>query len=476
MSAATVFEQRDGAPPALPLEVDLPQGGQLRCERVLRHLPGRRLVCAGTLDGQPVVGKLFYGRHAERYWRREERGVRALAAHRLPAPPLLHASALGDECYAVVTAWREPVRPLHAAYGAARPERLTDVLAVVDLLARQHAAGLEQTDPHLDNFLLAREGLLSLDAGALRVHRGPLPRRRGTHNLALLLAHFGPWVDAELPRLLTVYGDARQWRATPRLTALRRALERQRRRRERRYLRKMFRSCSAVEARRELAGRTLLRRTADGPQLRALLRDPAARLSRADVHWLKRGRTAAVARLRLDGRECVVKQYNALGGLKGLRRALRESRATRSWRAAHWLELLQVPTAAPLGLREQGLGPLTRRAWLVCEALDGPTLASRLDDAAEQDLPALARALDASLGRLHRAGVVHGDLKASNLLVDGTRLALVDLDAVQRPPRWRRRRAQRRDWQRLLRNFAARPALAGRLESELARLHTEPQR
>ena len=471
-----MFEQPDGAPPALPLELDLQQHGRLRCERVLRHLPGRRLVCAGTLDGQPVVGKLFYGRHAARYWRREHRGARALATHRLPAPALLHAGPLGGACYAVVTAWREPVRSLRPAYGAERPERLADMLAVVDLLARQHAAGLEQTDPHLDNFLLAREGLLSLDAGALRLYRRPLPRRRSTRNLALLLAHFGPWVDAELPRLLTVYGDARRWRATPRLAALRRSLSWQRRHRERRYLRKMFRSCSAVEACRDLGGRTLLWRAADGPQLRALLRDPAMRLSRADVHWLKRGRTAAVARLRLDGRECVIKQYNALHGLKALRRVLRESRAARSWRAAHWLELLQVPTAAPLGLREQGLGPLTRRAWLVCEALDGPTLASGIDAATEQDLPVLARALDASLGRLHRAGVAHGDLKASNLLVEGEQLALVDLDAVQRPPRWRRHRAQRRDWQRLLRNFAARPALAERLESELARLHTEPQR
>ena len=52
--------QQWGLDEAKPFLLELEEG-VLAADRVLRHLPGKRLVIDGTWRGQPVVAKLFFG-------------------------------------------------------------------------------------------------------------------------------------------------------------------------------------------------------------------------------------------------------------------------------------------------------------------------------------------------------------------------------------------------------------------------------
>jgi serine/threonine protein kinase len=75
------------------------------------------------------------------------------------------------------------------------------------------------------------------------------------------------------------------------------------------------------------------------------------------------------------------------------------------------------------------------RPYLVMEHVDGPTLAHVLRHdrgAGEVDPVSLARALMSALDHIHRAGIVHRDVKPSNVLLgDGQRIRLTDFGIAQ---------------------------------------------
>jgi Kae1-associated kinase Bud32 len=70
-------------------------------------------------------------------------------------------------------------------------------------------------------------------------------------------------------------------------------------------------------------------------------------------------------------------------------------------------------------------------ATLELEAIEGQTLRERIERDAESATP-LCRAFGALVAQLHAAGLVHGDLTTSNVLVRGDELVLLDFGLAQR--------------------------------------------
>jgi hypothetical protein len=58
--------QAAGRGPALPFRVALADGRQLSMQRLLRVLPGKRLVGEAELEGSRVLAKLFVGRRCKK--------------------------------------------------------------------------------------------------------------------------------------------------------------------------------------------------------------------------------------------------------------------------------------------------------------------------------------------------------------------------------------------------------------------------
>lgn len=449
------------ATPDLPLRLTVPGFGSVRCARALRVLPGRRWTLAGTLehDGRPVVAKLFLGGRARRYFARERRGLEALHARGLDAPELLYAGPCAEPAgWLIVTVWL-PGSPGDALGEAA-------LVAVLRAVALHHAHGIEQRDAHLGNFLVRGGVAWTLDGAGIRAGRAPLPARRARRNLAQWLAQFPPSLDAHLGEWCALYGRL----ATPlERAALQRALDRARRRREAECMDKALRSCTAFVALRSLRRFAVLDRRDDAPQLRAWLDAPDAPYEDLRAQWLKRGNSASVLRVELDGRVRVIKRYNLKNLAHRLRRLWRPSRAWHSWRNAQRLALWGLPTPRPVALLEHRFGWLRGRAWYVCEWVAGESLAQVLPAADPPRRDLLLDCLCALLADLARLRLTHGDLKATNLLVDqDNQLMLLDLDALRRH---RRRatfeRALARDIARLRANWADDAELLAALDAAL---------
>lgn len=437
-----------GRQPPVPFEIALADGRILAVSRLLRVLPGKRVVGEARLDGRRVLAKLFIAAASERHWARERDGIEALAAAGVATPQLLWAGALAGGGQALLTEFVVGAVGLDELGDATDAGRLRTVMP---LLAQMHAAGLAQEDLHLGNFLCAAGRCYVIDGDAVRVSAKPLTAIEVRANLAILFAQLPPLQDRWIAEILAAYAATAGAQA-PDAASMLAEVQTVRARRLRHFLAKTGRECSQFAVTRSLRRLVVVSR-AEQPLLQALIDRPDAVL--AEGQRLKSGGTCTVAGVQLGDSRVVVKRYNLKHWRHALSRAWRPSRAWHSWREGHRLDFYGIATPRPLAVIEERLGPLRGRAFLVSEHCPGASLLDVLD-AGQVPEPALAAALLELFGLLHALRISHGDLKASNLLWDAGRVVLIDLDAMRQhtsPAGFAR--AWQRDRARFLRNWPA---------------------
>jgi tRNA A-37 threonylcarbamoyl transferase component Bud32 len=444
--------------------------------RVVRALPDKRLVCEARWRNRDVFAKLYFGAGHRRYWRRELAGLRALSDRNILCPEIVEAGPVGEnEAHFVLLKSIRPAQSLHSAWNGARDDGNRSHLldTVVGILARLHQGGLEQRDPHLDNFLFSGERLYTLDGGAISIHPRALSSERSVDNLGLLLATLGPDHDHLFGEALDRYCAHRGWSTAALAPTLAKALDRRRRKRLARQLNKIFRDCSDYACHRSLTRLSVCRRGRASPALQQLLADPDASLRTPSARMLKDGNTCTVWSVPVDGNILVVKRYNIKGFSHRLDRAWRGTRAAGSWRNAHRLQHYAIATPTPVALIEERLGPLRGRAYFITDAVAG---GNTLDYFHDRELltvedQTLIDAVSRLLAQLGRYRISHGDLKGSNIILGPDGPTLIDLDAL-REHRWRLpfQRNQRGDIRRFQANWKNRPELRRRFAEALRNL------
>jgi tRNA A-37 threonylcarbamoyl transferase component Bud32 len=462
MTLATLTVARSlraaGRYPALPFRVVLADGRQLSMLRLLRLLPGKRLVGEAELEGGRVFAKLFVGRRCEKHWQQEREGLEALVLAGVPTPGLVAAMPMAGGGYALLTTFLDPAESVVESWArvAGHPPGDSEALAilapVMAVLGRLHAAGLVQEDLHLGNFLFHEGQLFVIDGDSVRViSRGqPLTQSRASANLAVLLAQLPTEWDGQAA-LLSSY-TVGSCRALLDLPALREQIAHVRAWRLQDFLSKTVRDCTLFAVERSATRFSVVRRL-DAESLASVLLSPDGAIS-AGVAF-KDGGTSTVVKAVIGDRVLLIKRYNLKSVSHALGRAWRPSRAWHSWREAHRLQFLGIPTPAPLALIEERLGPLRRRAWLVSEFCPGTNLLSHLS-ADREPSDEVGRAILNLFESMHRARISHGDMKATNLLWHSGQVWLIDLDAVvQHRSLAAHARAWQRDRARLLRNWPA---------------------
>lgn len=448
-----------GRSPVAPFAIELADDHWLRIDTLLRVLPGKRITGIATFAGQRVVAKLFIASSgSERHWQRECQGIERLRQHDLPAPQLLATGALQSGGYYVMTEFIDAARSLADAPTTVVAASLPGLFA---LLGRMHAGGLTHKDAHLGNFLAHDDALLILDGDAIR---GNQPMSALQENLALLLSQLSPAVLAEQQdAFVTAYRSG-----NPGLMLDQQQLDQQveanTRKRMQDYLDKCLRDCTLFKVAKKTDRFTAVLRS-EADWLAPVIADPDRWMN--DGKPLKQGRTATLAMVEFDGRQLVIKRYNIKNTGHALSRALRPSRAWHSWVAGNRLQFLGIATPRPLALIEKRFGPLRGKAWLITEYCPGRNLLEHLD--AERPVPEEERAALRSLfTQLAAARITHGDLKATNLLRDGRRISLIDLDAMrQHGSNVTFRRAWRKDCERFLENWPANSAIRKQLAETL---------
>ena len=176
-----------------PFDLQL-EVGILHCQKLLRTIPGTRLVIMGEWQQKRVLAKIFLKPlHGWLQLQRLQRSVAALCATGHLTPPILYLGRIQRFSVSVVLfEWLDGT-PFNDAFNSAILlfERWILLRQLVETLAKQHEAGIEQTDVHLKNFLWAKNQLYSLDTGRIRVQRKPLSAPKSLTLFASVLAQSG---------------------------------------------------------------------------------------------------------------------------------------------------------------------------------------------------------------------------------------------------------------------------------------------
>lgn len=444
------------------LSLNLTSGAAtMSVRKVHRLLPGKRIVALAEDASGPLLIKVFVGRFAGRYARRERQGAEAIADAGVPTPGFRwQASLQSGGGYVLAFDYLEHARNLIDEWEEAdsREARIALIAGVMPVLARLHEAGVVQNDIHPENFLMNQGEIFTIDGGDVTRHStGPLSELASLENLALFFAQFRTAYDDLLPEALARYEASRDWPAdVDRLGRLVEAVIAKREKRKNDYIDKAFRECTRFSCRRSFMRFEVCERSFDSPAMRDFLKDLDGAIARG--HLLKDGHSATVARVDSPCGPLVVKRYNIKNGWHRLRRMFRRSRAWVSWANSHRLDFLGIKTVKPVALVEERFGPLRSRAFFVTEYVHAPD-ASTLEEPMEDQV----RAIVDLLKSLSMAGVSHGDLKATNLLLSDEGAVILDLDSMtEHADADKRRTAQKRDLERFLKNWEFNPSLEQR--------------
>lgn len=434
-----------------PFRIALPDGSELLCADMLRLLPGKRMVMRAEYGGNAVLVKLFFD---ARNLKKEIDGYTFLQKTGVATPALLSSFRMdhGGICLYQFIENAEPLDALWQKSGSQHKAVLLDRLLVA--LQQCYQQHILQEDLHLGNFLLQGDTLLMLDPASCSAFKNADAQR---DNLALLLAQlpFADWQPA-LEKIQAAFSVAAS-------VDLARHAQQQWQQRQQQYLQKMFRDCSDVADLSADSLRILCKRQQLTATLVTRLRNPQTLGEGATM--LKNGNSAKVFFLEIGGKKLVVKQYINKDWLRKIRRVFRPSRAARSWYFSHAFSFAGIRVPVPVALIEQKIGPFVTYAWFICEYSDGKDLLACWNER-EPNVEELS-CIHSMFLSLQIIRTSHGDMKASNLMSDGARIALIDYDgAREHSSQTSLARALADDKQRLLQNWADNATLQKKL-SEL---------
>ncbi len=441
------------------LELDCKNESLLACEKPLRNLPGKRLVCSGHWQEKPVVAKLFLDPHsAKRHWIREKAGVAALQTANISTPDLLFSGQLKDHTPVLIFAQLPEAETALTIWQnlADDKQRLSFLHQLLSELANHHQAGLLQKDLHLNNFLYSKQSWFTIDADTINSQQAgtPLNPEPSLDNLALFFAQLTPNFDYLIEPALTEYAQQRQLDITKLLNPLTVLLVKKRKQRRHKYIKKSYRNCSEfirLNSKRQIA---IYRRDANPERIQQLLADPDTLMAAGKM--LKDGNSATVAQISHPNGDWVIKRYNIKNFWHGLRRCLRPSRAWVSWGNAHRLSISGIATPQAIAVIEKRFGPLRLGAYYVCEHIAAPDAAEYFQNvtSAKNTKDTTAQNFITLFEILHRAGIYHGDCKATNFLINNQQPWVIDLDAMREfRSRQNFLRHYRIDRERFLRNW-----------------------
>jgi tRNA A-37 threonylcarbamoyl transferase component Bud32 len=443
---------------------------RLYCHDIIRILPGKRLVAFGQWGNKEVVAKLFYERgQSKRHLKRDVLGVNALTHANVPVPCLLYQGSASQQRIQVLLF--ERVTQAINLEVIWQEQRNTDLFSalmhqVIVELATQHVSGILQHDLHFKNFLVTEKLIYTLDGGGIESFSGALSKAKSMDNLSLFFAQLGVGTQQLQCQLFKAYAKARGWLAKKAdFDLLKELVDKKNKERWSHYQNKIIRTCSAF-IRINLFNRLIVYdREYQSPALVDFFHEPEKLFTLPDIVFLKKGRSATLIKVIVEGRAWVVKRYNIKNSWHGLRRCLRLTRAEASWRFSQYLRLFGVPTAKPVAYIENRVFGLRGTSYFIMEYVEGKNLGeffSSYDANEGEEFYVRKAALVVDLlNKLAELKMTHGDLKMTNILFSSGYPLLIDLDSMREHiTQWGFKKAAKKDIQRFMENWRNHPKVA----------------
>ena len=448
------------APFILNIKGENSKTNPLCCSKILRCLPGKRLSCEGEWRGRTVFAKLFIDPdRAKVHWQRDIQGVRALMEKKILTPPLVDSNILpdGGGYYCLFEYFPDAKNSKELWDAADTYGRIRLLHRLSELVAKHHAAGIVQKDLHLDNFLAVGNKIYTLDGAEIHFEADPLILKPSFKNLATLFAQFSPENDENIVDALRIYAKARYWKIIPEdFNFVQRFTVKQRQKRKNEFFKKTKRECTAFIYHREWIRLSVCGRKFNTDGIKRLMADPDGSIVRGKP--IKLGNTSTVASTMVDGQCILIKRYNIKNWKHAVNRAFRPTRAFRSWTNAHRLDFYGINTPKPIAFVEERWGPLRRKAYYISEYCSGDTsfdFFHNLEIEQKRKIQ-IAGAIVEQLKKLRNLKISHGDLKASNILISGDRIILIDLDSMKEHTCSRSfEKAWEKDLERFFENWSA---------------------
>lgn len=411
------------------------------------HDNPRRIVHRMRCAGGDVLVKQFRvgsGHHATRErWKarlghapaeREWRMLVAMQSAGVPAPEPLALGSLPDGDRLLALRWIDGV-PFEIALRGEPRARRELLAALAALVRRVHEVGFVHGDLHLGNLLVDARGPVLLDWQHARETRDARARRADLARLEFSLA---PQVSRgrRLHMRESVLGIAKPLDPAARATLREAGDAADARARDHAQSRTQS-ACrpGRVAAAFERDGASGLRIRELGEDalaaIRAAHRDAIAKHARV----LKSDARSSVTALDVDGLRVVVKETPFRGVARALADIARGSAGFRAWRAGHGLRARRIGAALPLAYGESKRLGVPIASWVVLEDLRPAADAAFAVDEGAATAEQVFDALTHFAIVLHRAGVDHGDLKATHILLpqkaDALVPHLIDLEGVR---------------------------------------------
>ncbi|MBX3708523.1 MAG: hypothetical protein KIT56_01380 [Gammaproteobacteria bacterium] len=447
-------------------------------DRVVRMIPKRRMVAFGVWQGKQVVAKLFFDlKHAKRHMEKDITGIKSLQKNKIPTPELLYEGFTTDKrVYVLLFERIVEARNLEEIWR--EKKSIDDVFpilkSVIIEIATQHVLGVLQYDLHLKNFLFTDKTVYTLDGAQIKVFPYLLPKKISMNNLALFLSQLGIDTEKYQEDLFKYYADARGWSLKQDdLTNLFVLIKKWNDIRWKKFEKKAYRNSTNFACINCWTRFGVYNRNYVGPDFADFLTHPDSVFSHRTAKRLKTGRSATVVRVTLDQRQYVVKRYNMKNFWHRLRRCLRSTRASSSWRLAQKLDLFDIPTAKPVAFIENRTLGFRGESYYVTEYVSGEHVGDFFmrNFTKYEKTTEMIKRISVLLKCVAKIEVTHGDLKITNILIDSNEQpVLIDLDgAAEHFTLSSLRKAWRKEIARFLENFSSNPAMYKKFEAEFSK-------
>ncbi|MCP4372136.1 MAG: hypothetical protein GY797_29050 [Deltaproteobacteria bacterium] len=409
----------------------------LTCEKLLNIISGKRAVFSGKWNNQKVVAKLFFQPlKMNRHIRREASGINALLKAGILTPNLLFTGKTKDKKVAVLLfKYIHPSKELGEVWNTTENVKVKRnlICKLMGILAKMHQAGIKHLDLHLNNFLIKNDEIYTIDGTSIKWDKKcrSLKVKDRINNLALLFAQFTLPDYSIVHDLYTEYVKASRLKDNKDVfDKLQLQIKRWRRWRIKNYIKLNIRGYSELICRKSFTRFILCKRAYDTPAMTDFLDNPDKIMNDPKSLFLKEGNSSTVIRIKIDEHDLVVKRYNIKNIRHRLRRFLRPSRATHSWKSAHLLLILGIATPMPVAMLERRFGYFRSKAYFVYEHIDGPNAIDFYNDGNQQQKLDVAKRILEILKNLAIAKISHQDMKGNNIIIHHKHPVLVDLDAM----------------------------------------------
>lgn len=437
-------------------------------DEVVRLIPGKRMVVFGQWQGRSVVAKLFFDpQRARRHMEQDVKGVKALLSNKIPSPELYYDGMSEDHrIYVLIYERIQHAKNLEDVW--TQRNSLSEILpilsSVITELATQHVLGLVQHDLHMKNFLLTEKTIYTLDGAQIESFPTLLAKKPSMESLALFLSQLGIGVEDLQEELFRHYVKARGWLLhSEDVIELFHLIKKWHVQRWKKYEKKIFRNSTDYATIRGVNRFSIYDRHYAGNEFKRFLADPESVFHHPTAKFLKKGRSATVIKVTLDGHDLVVKRYNLKDKWHKLRRCLRTTRASVSWRLGQKMKLFGILTAKPIALIEQRYFCFRGISYFVSEYVPGMHAGDYFKQHKKnEDHNLMVTQIVALLKSVARLGITHGDLKITNILInEANQPVLIDLDgAAEHLTASGLHKAWDKELKRFLDNFQYQPHLA----------------